>query len=419
MFDGILISCTTRDLNSADNAICVSFRILSYFCVIFELFKAWRRLPKIVSVAHGPLLRAAHQIVELNEAAVIHESLSQNRIDTDQAKEQIKNTVKQWKNRLALISDPLSHWSDLVTWHHHQYQAIVTQYEQREPIDQSILGMHASATDFIYYAQIARKHGQLTSALESLQLINQIPSVSVYDCYIRTIEQIKCYLAMKNTDDRNLAVIEETSLRYFKNPERAEILALKAKLQSKVKHPQQDPNRTFSQAVQLHDSVIAWGLWAEHLVSELDGASVSAPRSSVSQHAASALTALLQACRQQTESNCKRFMSNVIYCLAWDSETNILEVLDQCADSVPAIQWLSWIPQLVQSLCRFPPQISDENSKRRQNRLHAIIRQVAKKYTQAVYLPIRTQYLSLKMESKHLNAKQEQYSRQVANEKIL
>lgn len=214
-----------------------------------EAIKAWRRLPTIVSVAHAPLLRAAHQIVELNEAAVIHESLSQNRIGTDQAKEQIKDTVKRWKNRLPLISDPLSHWSDLVTWHHHQYQAIVTQYEQIGT-DQSNLGMHASATDFIYYAQIARKHGQLTSALESLQLINQIPSVSVYDCYIRTIEQIKCYLAMQNQDDRNLQVIEETSLRYFKNPERAEILALKAKLQSKVRithGPQLDPNRTFSQ----------------------------------------------------------------------------------------------------------------------------------------------------------------------------
>jgi hypothetical protein len=54
---------------------------------------------------------------------------------------------------------------------------------------------------------------------------------------------------MKNQDDRNLAVIEETSLRYFKNPESAEILALKAKLQSKIKVPQQDPNRTFSQVL--------------------------------------------------------------------------------------------------------------------------------------------------------------------------
>ena len=139
----------------------------------------------------------------------------------------------------------------------------------------------------------------------------------------------------------------------------------------------------------------------------LDGASISSPRN-VAQHAASALTALLQACRQQTESNCKRFMSNVIYCLSWDSEPVILEVLDQCADSVPAIQWVSWIPQLVNSLCRSPSQMTDENAKRRENRLHSIVRHVAKRYAQAVYLPIRTQYLSLKMENKHSSTNQRQ-----------
>ena len=76
---------------------------------------------------------------------------------------------------------------------------------------------------------------------------------------------------MRNQDDRNLQVIEETSLRYFKDAERAEILALKAKLQSKIKNPPQDPNRTFSHAVQIHgESNVAWGLWAEYLVQDRD-----------------------------------------------------------------------------------------------------------------------------------------------------
>jgi len=80
----------------------------------------------------------------------------------------------------------------------------------------------------------------------------------------------------------------------------------------------------------LHDSVIAWGHWAEHLVEEhLDVSQNVSPRN-VSQHAASALTALLQACRQQTET-CVRFMSNVIYCLSWDDQPNILEVLEKCS----------------------------------------------------------------------------------------
>ena len=63
-----------------------------------------------------------------------------------------------------------------------------------------------------------------------------------------------------------MEVIDQTSLRYFKPHEQAEILALKAKLQFKAKIQNVDPNKTFSHAVQLFDSNVAWGLWAEHLV---------------------------------------------------------------------------------------------------------------------------------------------------------
>ena len=73
-----------------------------------EAIKAWRRLPRILSVSHAGPLRAAHQSVELNEAAQIHDSLSQSKITTEPAKEQIKDTVQRWKNRLPLYSDPYS-----------------------------------------------------------------------------------------------------------------------------------------------------------------------------------------------------------------------------------------------------------------------------------------------------------------------
>ena len=173
----------------------------------------------------------------------------------------------------------------------------------------------------------------------------------------------------------------------------AEVLALKAKLQFKAKTPNTDANKTFSQAVQLHDSNIAWGLWAEHLVQEhldqstgqgsthrtrqpfvLDGLSLDqdgqwipskggqtsqAQARNVAQNAASALAALLQACRQQNDQHCRKYMANVIYCLCWDNEPAVLDVLDQVADSVPAIQWLSWIPQLTTSLCRSPPGMTE------------------------------------------------------------
>ena len=48
---------------------------------------------KSVLLSHAHLLRAAHQIVELNEAATIHDSLTQSKIQTETAKEQIKGLI--------------------------------------------------------------------------------------------------------------------------------------------------------------------------------------------------------------------------------------------------------------------------------------------------------------------------------------
>ena len=104
-------------------------------------------------------------------------------------------------------------------------------------------------------------------------------------------------------------------------------MALKAKLQFKAKIQGVDPNKTFSHAVQLFDSNVAWGLWAEHLVKE----HLHDTRN-LSQNVASALTALLQACRQQSDVQCRKYMANVIYCLSWDDQPAILDVLDQIAD---------------------------------------------------------------------------------------
>ena len=53
----------------------------------------------------------------------------------------------------------------------------------------------------------------------------------------------------------------------------------------------------------------------------------------------------------------------------------------------------------------------EENIKRREDRLQKIIKKVAERYTQAVYLPIRTQYLSLKMGDQVQKAKMSKVSK--------
>lgn len=41
-----------------------------------------------------------------------------------------------YRNRLPMISDDLSHWSDIFTWRQHHYQFIVNHYDTHAAQDQ-------------------------------------------------------------------------------------------------------------------------------------------------------------------------------------------------------------------------------------------------------------------------------------------
>ena len=58
----------------------------------------------------------------------------------------------------------------------------------------AMLGVHASASAIINYGKVARKHGLVNSALDSLSRIHAIPSVPIVDCFQKIKQQVKCYL---------------------------------------------------------------------------------------------------------------------------------------------------------------------------------------------------------------------------------
>lgn len=99
--------------------------VASQLCI-----KEWRRLPPIVTNVHIPLLQAAQQIMELAEAGQIHTGLLPENIGRNNSLHDMKAIVKTWRNRLPVLADDLSHWSDIFTWRQHHYQAIVNSYEQ-------------------------------------------------------------------------------------------------------------------------------------------------------------------------------------------------------------------------------------------------------------------------------------------------
>ncbi|KAH7963447.1 hypothetical protein HPB52_021214 [Rhipicephalus sanguineus] len=146
-----------------------------------QCIREWRRLPQIVSHVHVPLLQAAQQIMELQEAAQIHQGLLPTGSNVGRPAPtsvyDMRAIVKTWRNRLAVLTDDLSHWSDIFTWRQHHYQAIVSHFDNAPASlvpevpgnqHQSMLGVHASAQSIIHYGKIARKHGLVNVCLDSL-----------------------------------------------------------------------------------------------------------------------------------------------------------------------------------------------------------------------------------------------------------
>ena len=394
--------------------------------------KEWRRLPHIVSHIHLPFLQAAQQVMELNEAAQIHQGLLHGK---QNSLHDMKAIVKTWRNRLPVISDDLSHWSEIFTWRQHHYQFIANHYnsdQMDQTNNQSMLGVHASAQAIIHFGKIARKQNLTSVCLESLSRIYTIASVPIVDCFQKIRQQVKCYVQTaatlgKNELQEGLDVIESTNLKYFTKDMTAEFYALKGMLLAQI-GKSEDANKAFSAAVQMHDTLVkAWALWGDYLESIFtnENASGGTPvtsggatpisagntNSSTSTPGRSgptasgsgsiganrnikfgveAITCYLHACRHNSESKSRKYLAKVLWLLTYDDENlSLAEAVDKYNVGVPAIQWLPWIPQLLTCLAR-------SEGKPILNLLST----VGRMFPQAVYFPIRTLYLTLKIEQR-------------------
>ena len=350
--------------------------------------REWRRLPHIVSHIHLPLLQAAQQIMELQEAMQIHQGLLHGR---SSSLHDMKAIVKTWRNRLPVIADDLSHWSDIFTWRQHHYTFISSHYDTQaeQTPNHSMLGVHASAQAIIHFGKIARKHNLTGVCLDSLSRIYTIPSVPIVDCFQKIRQQVKCYLQMASVSGKNelqegLEVIESTNLKYFTKEMTAEFYALKGMLLSQIGRSE-DANKAFSAAVQLHDTLVkAWALWGDYLehIFTRDPRQIDI--------GVSAITCFLHACRHQNESKSRKYLAKVLWLLSYDDEKNsLMEAVDKYAVGVPPIQWLPWIPQLLMCLVRHEGNV-----------ILNLLSQVGRMFPQAVYFPIRTLYLTLKIEQR-------------------
>ncbi|XP_045924196.1 transformation/transcription domain-associated protein [Micropterus dolomieu] len=353
--------------------------------------REWRRLPHIVSHVHTPLLQAAQQIIELQEAAQINAGLQPANLGRNTSLHDMKTVVKTWRNRLPIVSDDLSHWSSIFMWRQHHYQAIVTAYEtntQHDPNNNNaMLGVHASASAIIQYGKIGRKQGLVNVALDILSRIHTIPTVPIVDCFQKIRQQVKCYLQLagvmgKNECMQGLEVIESTNLKYFTKEMTAEFYALKGMFLAQI-NKSEEANKAFSAAVQMHDVLVkAWAMWGDYLENIF-------VKDRQLHLGVSAITCYLHACRHQNESKSRKYLAKVLWLLSFDDKNNLADAVDKYCIGVPPIQWLAWIPQLLTCL------VGSEGKP-----LLNLISQVGRVYPQAVYFPIRTLYLTLKIEQR-------------------
>ncbi|KAG8181859.1 hypothetical protein JTE90_023597, partial [Oedothorax gibbosus] len=169
LYKGYLSIChkDERNLASVEKTV----ELCSNLCI-----KEWRRLPHVVSHIHLPILQAAQQIIELQDAVQIHQGLQPTHIGRNASLHEMKAIVKTWRNRLPVVSDDLSHWSEIFYWRQEHYRAIVSSYEgapQTTPpsevqANHAMLGVHASAQSIIHYGKVARKHGLTSVCLDAL-----------------------------------------------------------------------------------------------------------------------------------------------------------------------------------------------------------------------------------------------------------
>uniref|UniRef100_W5MQE4 Transformation/transcription domain-associated protein n=1 Tax=Lepisosteus oculatus TaxID=7918 RepID=W5MQE4_LEPOC len=357
--------------------------------------REWRRLPHIVSHVHTPLLQAAQQIIELQEAAQINAGLQPTNLGRNTSLHDMKTVVKTWRNRLPIVSDDLSHWSSIFMWRQHHYQAIVTAYENSTQHDPSsnnaMLGVHASASAIIQYGKIARKQGLVNVALDILSRIHTIPTVPIVDCFQKIRQQVKCYLQLAGVMGKNECMqffrhrqlISSAVLEFFTESRSATVAALQGRELLLINLMSEEANKAFSAAVQMHDVLVkAWAMWGDYLENIF-------VKDRQLHLGVSAITCYLHACRHQNESKSRKYLAKVLWLLSFDDKNTLADAVDKYCIGVPPIQWLAWIPQLLTCL------VGSEGKP-----LLNLISQVGRVYPQAVYFPIRTLYLTLKIEQR-------------------
>ncbi|KAL3706148.1 transcription-associated protein 1 [Talaromyces marneffei ATCC 18224] len=366
--------------------------------------RKWHQLPKRITNAHIPILQHFQQLVELHDASVICNSLSQtNERNLDTKSAELKLLLGTWRDRLPNVWDDINAWQDLVTWRQHIFQLINTTYLNLLPPQTNNVasnsyayrGYHETAWIINRFAHVARKHQMPDVCINQLSRIYTLPNIEIQEAFLKLREQAKCHYQNPKELSSGLDVINNTNLNYFGAQQKAEFYSLKGMFLAKLNNVE-EANDSFGVAL-YYDLKLAkaWAEWGQYNDQrfKMDPTDYEL--------AGNAVSCYLEAAGLYKNAKSRKLLSRILWLLSLDNEEGrVSSAFENFKGDTPVWYWITFIPQLLTSLSR------------REARLcKAVLVKIAKLYPQALFFLLRTNREDMISIKKTQEAKQEKLNR--------
>ena len=345
--------------------------------------RKWHQLPKRTTNAHIPILQNFQQLVELHDAAMISNSLTQtNAQNLDMKSQELKMLLGTWRDRLPNFWDDINAWQSLVTWRQHLFQLINGTYLNLVPPQAgsatgnsfAYRGYHETAWIINRFAHVARKHQMPEVCINQLSRIYTLPNIEIQEAFLKLREQAKCHYQNKAELSSGLDVINNTNLSYFGAQQKAEFYTLKGMFQDKL-GDKEAANDAFGSALYFDIKLPkAWAEWGRYndMLFRADPKAIG--------KAGNAISCYLEAAGQYKSAKSRKLISRVLWLLSLDdSEGTLSRSFEEYKGETPVWYWITFIPQLLIGLSRPEARL-----------LKGVLLKMAKTYPQALYFQLRT-----------------------------
>nr|NP_595777.1 SAGA complex phosphatidylinositol pseudokinase Tra1 [Schizosaccharomyces pombe]Q9HFE8.1 RecName: Full=Transcription-associated protein 1 [Schizosaccharomyces pombe 972h-]CAC08542.1 SAGA complex phosphatidylinositol pseudokinase Tra1 [Schizosaccharomyces pombe] len=350
----------------------------------------WHQLPEKVNQSHYSLLHLFQQFVELQEAATIYSHLNAINFQNLPTNVQlIKSALQVWQERLPNVWDDINLWRDLISWRQIVFSMINRVYlplvptiqanssaDSSNPPNTSFLfrGYHETAWLINRFAHVARKHKLPSVCLNQLTKIYTLPNIEIQEAFYKLREQVLCYLQNPRDLKTGLEVVTNTNLMYFNSRQKSEFVTLKGKFLEKLNRGE-EANQMYAAAVQIDLGLPkAWAEWGRYndLLFNKSPDNLSA--------ACNAISCYLQAAGTYQSSKARKMLARVLWLLSLnDSAGTIVKAFESYKGDIPVWHWLTFIPQLLNSLSKGDTKCAP-----------VVLKKIAKSYPQALFFTLRT-----------------------------